>query len=316
MAPISKNFIQDDARVAFRELSKKSILRQDNVAAFLFSLCALVSLFVTLGIIYMLSRETWSFFHTDATLSDFLFGKTWTPFSDPRAFGVLPLLSGTLLVAAIAGIVAVPLGLAVAVYLSEYAKSYTRAWMKPLLDLLAGIPSVVYGFFAVAVLTPLLQEILPDLGFFNALSAGLVVGVMVLPIVVSLTEESLRAVPKELREAAYALGIKKKYVIRDVVLRAGSSGVVSAFLLGLARALGETMAVTLAAGSTPQLTMNPLEGIQTLTAYIAQVSLGDTPHGSPEYKSMFAVAALLFFITFFLNIIARTVVKKMRIVYE
>ena len=313
MASTSNN--STPAKSDFIDLRKRAVLTQDGLAGSMFFGCALVSLAITAGIVGVLASETLAFFR-EVPIHKFLFGTEWSPMVEPVAFGVLPLVCGTLLVTLIAGVVAVPLGLACSVYLSEHAGPSTRAWMKPLLDLLAGIPSVVYGFFAATVLTPLLQKILPDLGFFNALSAGLVVGIMILPIVSSLCEESLRAVPTELRQAAYAMGVKKSAVIRDITIPAAFSGIVSAFLLGLSRAIGETMAVTLAAGATPTLTLNPLRSIQTLTAFIAQVSLGDTAEGAVEYRAMFAVGALLFVATFSINVIARKIVKRVRIQYE
>ena len=292
-----------------RPLKTQRYFNQDRWVGWLFfSGCAL-SLFVTFAIILSLGRESFHFFST-ITFGEFFFGLDWSPLIEPRSFGIIPLIVGTLQVTLWAAAIALPLGLGVALYLSEFASPKTRSWMKPLLDLLAGIPSVVYGFFAVSILTPTLQKIFPSMDFFNALSAGIVVGIMILPLVTSLTEESLRAVPQSLRQSARALGARDPQVIFGILIPAAASGIGAAFMIAISRAIGETMAVTLAAGSNPNLSWNPLEGVQTLTAFVAQVSLGDTPAYTIEYYSMYAVAAVLFAITFGLNIIARFFVKR------
>ncbi len=294
------------------KIPRETFFSQDRIVGSLFFLAAFLSIIVTLAIIFFLSKEAFLFFDK-VNIWDFLTGEEWSPMIEPKSFGVLPLLVGTLQITVAAGCFAIPLGLMVAIYMSEYAHPRTRAWMKPLLDLIAGIPSVVYGFFAVTFVTPLLQKVIPSLEFFNALSAGLVVGIMILPLVTSLSEESIRALPKELKRGAAALGATKSQVTWGVLIPAAGSGIIASFIIGLSRAIGETMAVTLAAGANPNLTWTPLVGIQTMTAYIAQVSLGDTPTHSLEYESMYAVGSLLFILTFGLNILARRIVKRIKL---
>jgi phosphate transport system permease protein len=278
-------------------------------------LCAAVSVATTAGIILVLTKETVGFL-SEVPVTDFLFGTRWTPLLEPKSFGVLPLVNGTLLIVFGAALIAVPIGLASAIYLSEYAKSGVRSFFKPILEVLAGIPTVVYGYFALTFITPVLQIVIPSTQVFNAASASIVVGVMILPMVASLCDDALRAVPLSLREGAYALGATSFETTTRVVVPGALSGVVAAFVLAISRALGETMAVTLAAGATPKLTLNPLESIQTMTAYIVQVSLGDTPAGTLEYRTLFAVGALLFVITFLSNIAANRVMRHFREVYE
>jgi phosphate transport system permease protein len=278
-------------------------------------LCALLSVATTVGIVIVLASEAWTFF-ADVSIAEFLFGTRWTPLLEPRSFGVLPLLSGTMMIVVGSSVVALPLGTAAAIYLSEYAGERTRNTLKPILEILAGIPTVVYGYFAVAFVTPLLRTMMPETHVFNAASASIVVGVMILPMVASLCDDSLRAVPDDLRQAAHALGATRMEVSLRVVFPAALSGVLASFVLALSRAIGETMAVALAAGSTPRLEWNFLESIQTMTAYIVQVSLGDTPAGTVEYKTIFAVAALLFAITLAMNVIAHRVLRRFREEYE
>ncbi len=278
-------------------------------------LCAFVSILTTVAIIWILARESWAFFQEVNVLS-FLTGTRWTPLLEPRSFGVLPLLGGTLLVVAGAALVSLPLGLASAMYLSEHASDRIRGTLKPVLEILAGVPTVVYGYFALTFITPLLARIFPDIQVFNAASASIVVGIMILPTVASLCDDAFRAVPQSLRDAGYALGATDLEVTTQVVFPGALSGVLASFVLALSRAIGETMAVTLAAGATPKLTANPLESIQTMTAYIVQVSLGDTPAGTIEYQTIFAVSALLFVITLGMNILANRVLHHFREVYE
>ncbi len=278
-------------------------------------LCALVSVLTTAGIIWILLSESVSFFQ-HISIFEF-FGKTkWYPLFEPRVFGVLPLIGGTLLVAVGAGVIALPLGTATAIFLSEYASGRVRSLLKPTLEILAGIPTVVYGYFALTCVTPVLKTLFPSTEVFNAASASIVVGIMVLPMVASLSDDALRSVPKALRYGGYALGATKFDVSSRVVLPAALSGVVASFVLAISRAIGETMAVTLAAGATPQLTLNPLKSIQTMTAYIVQVSLGDTPAGTVEYQTIFAVGLTLFCITFLMNILAQKFLTKFRQRYE
>lgn len=276
---------------------------------------ALFSVFVTLGIVASLLLETLGFFGR-VSLWEFLTADRWAPLFEPQHFGILPLINGTLLVAGLAALFSIPLGLASAIYLSEYASPRTRSWLKPGLEILAGIPSVVYGFFAVFFITPHLRGVFPDTEVFNALSAGIVVGIMTLPTVSSLSDDALRAVPLSLREGAYALGATKMEVTARVIVPAAFSGVMASFILALSRAVGETMAVTMAAGATPRLTLDPTESIQTMTGYIAQVSLGDTPHGSIAFQSLFAVGMTLFLITLAMNLLSNWLVRRYREVYQ
>lgn len=277
--------------------------------------CALLSVATTLAIIIVLGQEAISFFRTVPIL-EFVLGRQWTPLLEPRSFGVLPLVCGTFLVVIGSTIVALPIGLGSAVYLSEYAPTRIRTIIKPVLEILAGIPTVVYGYFALSFVTPLLKIFLPGTQIFNAAAASIVVGVMVLPMVTSLCDNSLRAVPDSLRQGAYALGATSFEVTTRIVAPASLSGIIASFVLAVSRVIGETMAVTLAAGATPKLTANPLESIQTMTAYIVQVSLGDTPAGTIEYQTIFAVAALLFVITLVMNIISNHLLKQFREIYE
>lgn len=277
-------------------------------------LCAAASVVVTFGIIFVLSKETWVFFQRVSPVEYFT-GTEWSPTIRPEKYGVLPLISGTLLITIGAGIIAVPLGLMAGVYLSEYASPRIRNFLKPGLELLAGIPTVVYGYFAVFFVTPLLRKFF-DVEVFNAASGAIVVGIMILPLVSSLCEEALRAVPKSLREAAYGMGSTKLEVTLKVVLPAALSGVMASFILALSRAIGETMAVTLAAGSTPRMTLNPAESIQTMTAFIVQISRGDTPAGTTPYYTLFAVALTIFVMTLAMNMAASMLVKRFRQVYH
>lgn len=276
--------------------------------------CAAVSILTTIGIVVVLIVEAAQFFR-EVPVVEFLTGTTWAPKLEGK-FGVLPLLCGTLLVTAGAAIVALPIGLLSAIYLSEYASSKARELIKPMLEVLAGIPSVVFGYLAVVAISPMIRNWFPSAGVFSAASASVVVGFMVLPMIISLSEDVLRSVPRSLREAAYALGATKLDVTVRVVVPAAISGIVAAFLLALSRAIGETMAVALAAGNTPNLTLNPLESVQTMTAYIVQVSQGDTPAGTLEYRTIFAVGLALFGTTMVLNIFAQWLVGRVREKYE
>ncbi len=281
----------------------------------LFFACAALSVVTTISVIVVLAVETWDFLG-QVPFWEFLFGTDWSPLLNPKSYGLLPLLCGTLLIVVGASLVALPVGVACGVYLSEYASARARSILKPILEILAGIPTVVYGFFALTTVTPLLKIFLPQTHVFNAASGALVVGIMVLPMVASLCDDALRAVPVSLREGAYSLGATSFEVTSRIVVPAGLSGIFAAFVLAISRAIGETMAVTLAAGATPNLTLNPLESIQTMTAYIVQVSLGDTPAGTLTYQTLFAVAAVLFLITLVLNIAANTIMKRYQEIYE
>lgn len=272
--------------------------------------CAIVSVLTTVGIVFSLLSQAIGFFQ-EVPVWEFLTGTRWSPILKPRSYGVLPLVSGTLLVTGVAAAVALPVGLATAIYLSEYADDSVRRVIKPLLEILAGIPTVVYGYFALTFVTPLLQRTLfPDLLVFNALSAGVVMGLMIIPMVSSLSEDAMLSVPRSLREGAYALGATRLEVAAKVVVPAALSGIIAAFIIALSRAIGETMLVTIAAGATPNMTLNPLESIQTMTAYIVQVSLGETVHGSLEYNTIFAVGILLFFMTLSMNLLGHFIVRR------
>ena len=287
----------------------------EKVLRWLFFACAAISVLTTLAVVGVLSVETFYFFQ-QVPASDFLFGTRWTPLLEPKSYGILPLLFGTTLIVIGAAIVALPVGLACAIYLSEYAGNRTRDLVKPILEILAGIPTIVYGFFAITFVTPILRTLIPSTEVFNAASAGIVVGIMVLPMVASLCDDALRAVPNALRDGAYSLGATSFEVTARIVVPASLSCIFAAFVLAISRAIGETMAVTLAAGATPNLTLNPLESIQTMTAYIVQVSLGDTPAGTLSYQTLFAVGAVLFSMTLVLNLIANAIMNRYRDVYE
>jgi phosphate transport system permease protein len=274
-----------------------------------------VSILTTVGIVAVLVFESAQFFR-DVSPWAFLTGTKWTPLFEDKQFGVLPLLAGSLLVAGGAALVALPLGLAAAIYLSEYAPDRVRRVLKPVLEVLAGIPTVVYGFFALLYVTPLLRTLWPDADIFNAASACIVMGIMIIPLVSSLSEDAMSAVPRALREGAYALGATKFEVATRTVVPAALSGIIASFLLAISRAIGETMIVTIAAGATPQLTLNPLQSVQTMTAYIAQTSMGELPHGTVEYRTIFAVGLTLFLITLTVNIISGVILRRYREVYE
>ena len=274
-------------------------------------LCALVSIGTTAGIIVVLAVETFAFLR-EVPLTDFLFGTEWTPlFATPR-FGVIPLVVGTVLVSSIAMLVALPMGLLSAVYLSEYSRPGVRRIVKPVLEILAGVPTVVYGYFALLFVTPLLQRFFPAVSGFNALGPGIVMGIMILPLVSSLSEDAMQGVPRGLREGSYALGATKMQTSVRVVLPAAFSGITAAFILAASRAIGETMIVAIAAGQQPRLTWDPTVPIETMTAYIVQVSLGDTPQGTLEYRTIFAVGMLLFIGTFALNLVSAWLRERYR----
>jgi phosphate transport system permease protein len=277
--------------------------------------CAGVSVLTTIGIVVVLLVESLQFFQEVSPI-EFLFGTQWAPLIKPQHFGILPLFCGTLLVTGGAILIAAPLGLGAAIYLSEYAPSPVREVVKPLLEVLAGIPSVVYGVLAVTTISPIVRWVFQSDSIFNALSASIVVGFMILPTIISLSEDVLRSVPRDLRSAAFALGATKYDVTVKVVVPAALSGIMASFLLAISRAIGETMAVALAAGATPRLTLNPLESVQTMTAFIVQVSKGDTPAGSIEYRTIFAVGLALFCITMALNLVAQWILSRMREQYE
>ncbi|MDX1971142.1 MAG: phosphate ABC transporter permease subunit PstC [Candidatus Sumerlaeia bacterium] len=278
-------------------------------------LSAFFSILVTVGIIAILLTQSVPFFNK-VGWGEFLFGTKWAPLFKPEAYGVLPLVFGTMLIVVIAAAVALPFGIGSAIYMSEYASPRVRNFLKPVLEVLAGIPTVVYGYFALTFITPMLRMIFPNMELFNALSGGIVVGIMILPMVASLSEDALRAVPNSLRQGGYALGAQSYQVILGIVLPSAASGLSSSVVLALSRAIGETMAVTIAAGSTPKLTLDPTVSIQTMTAYIVQISKGDTPAGTTSYYTLYAVAMVLFVITFAMNVMANRIRKHFREVYE
>jgi phosphate transport system permease protein len=283
-----------------------------KLTLFLFSSA---SIFATVGIVSVLVFEATLFFQ-EVSIIEFLTGTKWTPLFASKHFGILPLITGTMLTSVGAMIVALPLGLLSAIYLSEYAPDGVRRVLKPVLEVLAGIPTVVYGFFALLFITPILRSINDDISVFNGISAALVMGIMILPMVSSLSEDAMRSVPRSLREGAYALGATKLEVSTRVVIPAALSGIVAAFILAMSRAIGETMIVTVAAGQNPNFTLNPFVPIETMTAFIVQVSMGDTPTGTLEFKTIFAVGVSLFVITLGMNLMSQYVVRRFREVYE
>jgi phosphate transport system permease protein len=287
----------------------------EDVVKVALGLCAFVSVATTVGIVVALFVPAIEFF-SEISIVDFFTGTDWAPLFEPPAFGVLPLIAGTLLVTGCACLVCIPFGLGSAIYLSEYARPRTRKYLKPLLEVLAGIPTVVYGYFALTFVTPLLQDVGVGVGVFSALSAGLVMGVMLLPTVASVSEDSMSAVPRDLRDGAYALGSTRLHVSTRIVVPAAISGIIASFVLAISRAVGETMIVLIAAGGQPNWTWNPLDAVQTMTAFIAATGQGDVPTGSIEYKTIFAVGAALFVMTFVMNLFAIRLVRRFREVYE
>ena len=284
---------------------------KERAVEYALGFCALISILTTLGIAAVLVVESLHFF-AEVSIVEFLTETRWTPQFIDKHFGIWPLLSGTLLVTVIAALVALPIGLMSAIFIAEYAPARVRKVLKPSLELLAGIPTVVYGYFALTFVTPFLQTFLPGLNIYNALSAGIVVGVMIIPMVSSLSEDAIRAVPRSLAEGAYALGATRIEVVLRVMVPGAISGVMASFILALSRAIGETMIVTLAAGAMPNLTANPMESVQTMTAFIVNVSLGDTPQGTVEFYSLFAVGLVLFLMTLSMNFLANLIIRKYR----
>jgi phosphate transport system permease protein len=287
----------------------------EDVVKVVLGLCAFVSVATTVGIVVALFEPAIDFFR-EVSIVDFLTGTDWAPLFEPSSFGVLPLVAGTFLVTACACLICVPFGLGAAIYLSEYARSRTRKLLKPALEVLAGVPTVVYGYFALTFVGPLLKS----LGLLDtpasALSAGLVMGVMLLPTVASISEDAMSAVPRDLRDGAYALGSTRLQVSTKIVVPAAISGIIASFVLAISRAVGETMIVLIAAGGQPNLTWNPLQAVQTMTAFVAATGQGDVPTGSIEYKTIFAVGATLFVMALGMNLVAIRLVRRYREVYE
>ncbi len=299
-------------------LFKANSIKKDWFDSFVkgsLGLCALISIITTFSIIFILGKETLLFFE-QVPIGDFLFGTKWEPLLEPQSFGVLPLISGTFLIVIGSSLVAIPAGLLTSIYLGEYAGPRTKAIVKPILEILAGIPTVVYGYFALTVITPMLKMIFPSIEVFNALSGSIVVGIMILPMISSLCDDAMSSLPRSLKEGGYAMGATSFEVVWSILVPTALPRIVAAFILAISRAIGETMAVVMAAGATPKMTMNFLESIQTMTSYIVQVSLGDTPAGGVEYQTCFAVGAVLFVMTLVMNIIGRKFYKRFNLEIE
>lgn len=303
-----------DARLAELAAIKEARKRKDKLIEIVLLLAACVSVLTTLGIVYILVKESLVFF-SNVPLWTFLTDRQWTPLFDDAHFGILVLLSGTVTSSAVALLIAIPLGTIIAIYLSEFAEYRVREVLKPVLELLSGIPTIIYGFFALLVVTPLIQKIYPDLPTFNVLSAGIVMGIMIIPYVSSLSEDAMRAVPMSLREGAYAMGSTRFQTATRVVVPAAFSGIASAYILGISRAVGETMILAVAAGMQPNLTLNPLEPAATITSFIVQVALGDLPHGSVGYQTIFAAGLTLMLLTLTFNLLGYWLRRKYREAY-
>ncbi|MEJ5202064.1 MAG: phosphate ABC transporter permease subunit PstC [Anaerolineales bacterium] len=299
-----------------RQLRKRLRLSETLIQTLLLIFGA-ISILTTLGIVYELGKESWLFFgREEVSLVEFLTSTTWQPVAGK--FGVLPLVNATLMTSFFAMLVSLPLGLSAAIYLSEYASAQARSILKPILEILAGVPTVVYGYFALTFMTPLLRSIFGSntVQIYNTMSAGLVMGIMILPLVSSMSEDALNAVPNSLREAAYGLGATRLETAVKVVVPAALSGIVAAFIIGVSRAVGETMIVAIAAGSGPAFTFNPFRAAETMTGYIARISGGDLAYDTPDYNSIFAIGLLLFLVTLVLNMISRRIAARFREVYE
>ena len=282
---------------------------KEKIIEFLLKIFAMISILITISIVVLLLFEAKDFFK-EVIFVELFKGNSWNPLLSNPSYNIMTLIAGTLIIALIACIIAVPLGLLIAIYLSEYATRKIRGFLKPILEVLAFIPSVVYGFFALTFITPFLRTFIHNLEIYNALSAGIAIGIMVIPMIASLSEDALRSVPGSIRRGAYALGSTKYEVTTKVLIPAAKSGIISSFILAVSRAIGETMIVAIASGSNPLFNLNPLKSVQTLTAYMANVSMGDVSYSSVEYKTIFVCGAVLFFITLVLNIIARKIINK------
>ncbi len=289
--------------------------RGTKIARIVFFSCALVTILTTFGIVLVLITGSVPFFRA-VSIVEFFTGTEWSPIIRPRSYGILPLVWGTLMIVVGSAVIALPVGVLTAIYLSEYADGRIRRVMKPTLEILAGVPTIVYGFFAISFITPQIQRVYPDTGTFNALAGAIVVGIMIIPMVSSLSEDAMTAVPDSLRNAGYGLGATKFEVSTRIVLPAAISGILASFVLAISRAIGETMAVTLAAGMQPNVTFNPFEEIQTMTAYMVQVGISDVSVGSIGYQSLFAVGLVLFVMTLAMNLLSQYVRSQYREVYE
>ena len=303
-----------DQRLALMAQSKSRRRRREQMIELVLLAAASISVVTTLGIVYVLLKESWVFFEA-VPLWSFLTDRQWTPLFSDAHFGIMVLLSGTLTSSAVALAIAIPMGTIIAIYLSEFAGHTTREVLKPLLELLSGVPTIIYGYFALLFVTPLLRKIYPELPGFNVLSAGLVMGIMIIPYVSSLSEDAMRAVPMSLREGSYAMGATRYQTAVNVVFPAALSGVASAYILGISRAVGETMILAVAAGMQPNLTFNPLEPAATITSYIVQVALGDLPHGSIGYQTIFAAGLMLMLVTLMFNLLGHWLRHKFREAY-
>lgn len=311
-APSPTGLASDPLAVSDAFLARRRLI--DRTMRVVLFLAAAVSILVTAGIVYVLLSESVRFF-AQVSIIDFLTDTQWTPVFQDKRFGIMTLVSGTLMTSAIALVVAIPAGTILAVYLSEFARPSVREAIKPLLELIAGVPTVAFGYFALLFATPLFQMVIPGLSGFNLLVPGIVMGVMILPYIVSVSEDAMRAVPDALREGAYALGYTRLQTGFRVVVPAAFSGITAAYILGMSRAVGETMVVAIAAGQQAKLAYNPLEGAATITAYIVQISLGDLPHGSIAYLTIFAAGLTLFLMTFTFNIVAFWLRRRYREAY-
>ncbi|HEX7478086.1 MAG TPA: phosphate ABC transporter permease subunit PstC [Polyangiales bacterium] len=299
------------AQVPAAEALVRVSSRGERVVEVLLAACGFATILTTAGILLVLAAETFAFLR-EVGLGKLIFDTQWTPLFSDKHFGIWPLLCGTLLTTLIAIAVALPLGLLSAIYMSELASPHARAVCKPALEVLAGIPTIVYGYFALVVVTPLLQAVIPDLAGFNALSAGAVMGIMITPLIASLTEDALSAVPRGLREAAYALGASRVPTILRVVVPAAMGGIAASVIIAISRAVGETMIVAIAAGQEPRLTLDPRASVETMTAYIVQISMGDTPAGTLEYRTIFVVGAALFLVTLTMNVTSYRLARRFR----
>lgn len=308
--------LENPANLTISDRLAKNIRRNfiERVVEAILMLAALSAVFVTLAIVAILLYESFSFFE-NVSIIEFLTDTQWTPLFEDAHYGIMPLVAGTLTTSGIALLVAVPIGTIGAIYLSEFASHATRETVKPILELLVGVPTVVFGYFALLFVTPLLQKFIPDLPAFNMLGPGIVIGIMIIPYISSVAEDAMRAVPMSMREGSYAMGATRFQTAIRVVTPAAVSGIVAAYILGISRAVGETMVVAIAAGQQPNLTFNPMEGAATITAYIVQVAMGDLPHGSIGYQSIFAAGLVLMLMTLFFNILGHLSRKKFREAY-
>jgi len=306
--------LMGEARLAQFAKAKAARKRKDRMIEAVLLLAACVSVFTTLAIVYILVKESVVFFR-NVPFSLFAGDNQWTPLFDDAHFGIRVLLAGTVSSSLVALLIAIPLGTIIAIYLSEFASYRVRETLKPLLEMLSGVPTIIYGFFALLVVTPIIQKVYPDLPTFNILSAGIVMGIMIIPYVSSLSEDAMRAVPMSLREGAYAMGSTRFQTATRVVVPAAMSGIASAYILGISRAVGETMILAVAAGMQPNLTLNPLEPAATITSYIVQVALGDLPHGSVGYQTIFAAGLTLMVLTLCFNLLGYWLRRRFREAY-